>query len=60
MHAVFMEAQRGDEFLETEVIGGCELLCGWWESNPGLVQDQPVLFAAEPTLSQFSPTCSQF
>jgi hypothetical protein len=32
----------------TGVMGGCELLCGFWELNTGSLQAQPVLLSAEP------------
>lgn len=34
----------------TGVTDGCELLWGCWESNPGFLQDQPVLLTPEPFL----------
>lgn len=39
--------QKGIRSLETGVTGGCELWCRGWESNPGLLEEQPVLLAAE-------------
>jgi hypothetical protein len=32
------------------VTDGCELPCGCWELNPGLLEEQPVLLAAEPSV----------
>jgi hypothetical protein len=29
---------------------GCELLCGCWELNSGLLEEQSVLLTAEPSL----------
>lgn len=35
------------------VTGSSELLCGYWELNPGLFQEQQVLLSTEPSLSSF-------
>jgi hypothetical protein len=32
------------------VTSSCEPLCGFWESNSGPLEDQPVLICAEPFL----------
>ena len=32
------------------VTDGCELPCGCWESNPGPLEEQPVLLTTEPAL----------
>jgi hypothetical protein len=32
---------------ETEVIDDCELPCGCWELNLGLLEEQPVLLSTE-------------
>lgn len=34
----------------TGVADDCELLCGCWESNPGPLEEQPVVLATEPSL----------
>jgi hypothetical protein len=34
----------------TGVSGSCELLCGYWELNPGSVEEHPVLLTTEPSL----------
>ena len=34
----------------TGVIDSCEPLCGCWESNLGLLEDQPVLLTTKPSL----------
>ena len=46
--------QRPEEGLispETRVTDGCELLCGCWELNLGLLEEQSVLFITESPLS---------
>jgi hypothetical protein len=35
---------------ETRIIDSCELPCGYWELNPGLLEEQPVLLTAETSL----------
>jgi hypothetical protein len=45
--------QRPEEVTEcpgTKVTDGCELPGGCWQSNPGPLQEQPVLVTAEPSL----------
>lgn len=32
------------------VINGCETTCGGWDSNPGPLEEQPILLIAEPSL----------
>jgi hypothetical protein len=39
--------KEGIEFSETGVTDHCELPCGCWESNQGLLQEQKVLLTAE-------------
>ena len=34
----------------TGATDDCEPACGCWESNPGLLEDQPVPLTAEPGL----------
>ena len=41
--------QRRQWFPETGVTDGCELLCRYWELNPGPLQEQ-VLLTAESSL----------
>lgn len=43
--------------LETEVADICELPCGCWESNLGLLEEQPVPSAAEPSLQHHTADC---
>jgi hypothetical protein len=33
--------------LGTGVIDGCELPCGFWELDPGPLEEQPVLLTTE-------------
>jgi hypothetical protein len=35
---------------ETGVADCCELPCGCWDLNPGLLGEQPVLVTTEPSL----------
>lgn len=37
--------------LGTRVIDGCELPCLCWESNLGLLEEQPALLASDPLSS---------
>lgn len=37
-HASLMGLGEGVEFPGTGVIDGCDLLCGYWESNLGSLQ----------------------
>jgi hypothetical protein len=37
----------------TGVANGCELPCGCWESNPGLLEEHPVLLLAKPLFTRF-------
>lgn len=41
-------ARRGHWILE--VTYGCKLPCGWWELNPGPLQEWWVLLTDEPSL----------
>lgn len=42
-------------FSGTGVSGSCKLPCACWESNLGLLEEQPVFVSAEPVLqSQLS------
>lgn len=34
------------------VAEGCDLPYGWWESNPGLLEEHAVLLTTEPSTSQ--------
>lgn len=38
-----MKVMRGVRFPETGVIDYCELLCGFLESNPSSLEEQPLL-----------------
>jgi hypothetical protein len=41
--------------LDLGIIDGCELPHGFWEPNPGSLQEQIVLLTAEPSLQSFFP-----
>ena len=47
--AVPVEARRGHQLFWTRVTDGCELPCGYGESNLGPLGDQPVLLTVEPS-----------
>jgi hypothetical protein len=38
-------------FLRAGITDGCEPPCGGWESNPGPLEEQPVLLTTELNLS---------
>ena len=42
--------EEGIGSSENGVTDSCELPCGCWESNPGPLEEQPVLFTVEPSL----------
>jgi hypothetical protein len=51
---VSAEAGKGEGLVkspEAAVTGGCELLCGCWELNLGLLEEQ--LLTTEPSLALF-------
>ena len=41
---------EGAECPGTEVTDSGELPCGYWESNPGPLEEQTVLLTTEPSL----------
>ena len=43
---VTLEASKGFRSPGTGVIDSCEPPCGYWESNSGLLEEQPVLLTA--------------
>lgn len=45
-----VEVRRGHEISRTEVTGSYVSLYECWESNPGLLQEQPLLLIDEPIL----------
>lgn len=47
IHAHVYTPRLGLQSPGTGVIGHCEPLCGSWETNPGLLLQQPVLVATE-------------
>ena len=42
--------EEGTGFPRTGVTNGCEPPRGYWESNPGPLEEQPVLLTTEPSL----------
>ena len=42
--------EEGVGFSGTGVTGSCELSCGCWKPNTGLLQEQQVLLTPEPSL----------
>jgi hypothetical protein len=46
----FTEARTVAWSLDTEAIYGCRLLPVFWDSNPGLLKEQPVLLNTESFL----------
>ena len=51
------QPEEGTESPETGATNGCELPRGCWESNPGPLEEQPVLLTIEqspqPSLTYF-------
>jgi hypothetical protein len=48
--------QRSGEvvgYLKTGVTDRCELLCGWWDSILGPLEEQSVLLTSEPALQPY-------
>lgn len=43
--------QRSEEVPRTKVLDNCEIPCGSWELNPGLLEEQPVRRANSSMLS---------
>jgi hypothetical protein len=43
----------------TGVIDGCEQPYGYWDLNPGPLEEQPVLLTAEPSLQPCKHSFSQ-
>lgn len=50
VYEVPSKAGREPGYPRTRVIDDCEPLCGWWDSNPGLPEEQPVLLTSESSL----------
>ncbi|EDL01779.1 mCG144933, partial [Mus musculus] len=49
--------EEGVRSLETRVTGSSEQSGGYWESNPGPLDEQPVLLTTEPSLSPLESCC---
>lgn len=43
-------SESGVGFLGTGVPEGCKSPCGFWEWNPGLLEEKQVLLTADPSL----------
>jgi hypothetical protein len=52
-----LETKEGVRFPWTGVTDGCELPCGCWESNPGPLQEQPMLLTTELALDFIFKLC---
>jgi hypothetical protein len=51
---------HGIKYHEIVITGGCEPSCRFWESNPGSLEEQPVLLIIEPShqpSSTFDESC---
>jgi hypothetical protein len=46
----FAHQKRVSGFMELQLLDSCEPLCGCWDLNSGLLEEQPVLFISEPSL----------
>ena len=46
MHAWCLQRSEEDRSPGTGVRDGYELPCGWWELNPSLLKEQPVLLTS--------------
>ena len=51
MHAWCPEARRACQVPDTGVTDGCEPPWGYWDSKPGPLREQPVLWTTEPSLA---------
>ena len=47
--AVLMEVSKRGQILLNESYKCCAPPCGFWELNPGLLQEQQVLLTTEPS-----------
>jgi hypothetical protein len=41
---------KGVRFSGTKATDNCELPCGFWELNPGPLEEQPRLLTTQPSL----------
>ena len=51
---VSMSAYIPEEGIRPIIGGGCELPCGCWELNSGLLEEQSVVLTSEPSLQPSS------
>ena len=49
-HVYLQRPEEGDRSPGTRVMDSCEIPCGCWELNPGLLEEQPVLLTFELSL----------
>jgi hypothetical protein len=42
--------EKGIGFFETDVTGGCDLRCRYWQLQLCPLEEQPVLLTAEPLI----------
>lgn len=58
MHAVqcLKKPEEDVKSLELELTDGCKVLCGYWDLNPGLLEEHPVLLTTVSSL--WSPGAS--
>jgi hypothetical protein len=47
LHEYISPSEEGLIYPETGVTDGCKLRRGWWELNPGLLQELQALLTAE-------------
>lgn len=45
------KVKRGYQSPGTGIVDSCELPCQYWESNPGPLQEQPVLLTGAKSLA---------
>lgn len=57
MCLVPVEARERARSVASGVIDICEPLCGYWELDPGPVEEKPVFLATGPSLQLFSTLC---
>lgn len=50
---VSAEPEEDVKCLRTGITDACKLFCGVWESKPGPLQEQQVLYTADPSLQPF-------
>lgn len=56
---VHLKSEEGIRSPKTGVMDGCELPCGFWELNPGPLQDQLVLLLLSHLPESIQLSCIQ-